>query len=88
MFHIIDDERRSREKYFHSCVAKRFRDFKSKLKARWITKTQEPSKYPRNYMPWDVYHHITEADWSVFLQDHYRPESLVIMLFLFSIKDF
>ncbi|XP_056695379.1 uncharacterized protein [Spinacia oleracea] len=77
MFHITDDSNHSREKYFHSCVAKRFSCFKSKLVRRWITMKEKKPKNQTNKMPWDVYNHITEDDWKTFVKHYFLPESLL-----------
>ena len=61
MFHI-DDDSGKKEKHFHSCVAKQFRDFKCKLVHRYITLKEKPPKCDRNKMPWEIYDHIDADD--------------------------
>lgn len=80
LFHIEDGPKREKEKLFHSGVAWRFRDFKSKLVTRWITKTRKPPKYGAHLMPWDVYKgFITKEDWKKFEADRMTDEAKVFM---------
>lgn len=77
LFHIEDGPEKEKEKLFHSGVVRRFRDFKSKLVSRWITKTRKPPKQSAHLMPWEVYKgFITEQDWKKFEEDRTTDEAI------------
>ncbi|KAK9678155.1 hypothetical protein RND81_11G191600 [Saponaria officinalis] len=65
-FHI-PDEKRLRKNFFTS-VAKRFRDFKSKLVSGWITKTRKRSKFEDGREPHEIWKHIKVEDRKLFQQ--------------------
>ncbi|KAK9681931.1 hypothetical protein RND81_10G037700 [Saponaria officinalis] len=67
LFHIVD-EKRLRKKFL-SLVAKRFRDFKSKLVSGWITKTRQRAKFEDDREPPEIWKHIKVEDWKLFKQN-------------------
>ncbi|KAK9665928.1 hypothetical protein RND81_14G146500 [Saponaria officinalis] len=66
LFHIAD-EKRLRKKFL-SLVAKRFRDFKSKLVSGWISKTRKRAKFEDDREPPEIWKHIKIEDWKLFQQ--------------------
>ena len=95
LFHIQPDD--EKKKIFFSAVAERFRDFKSKLVSRWITKKRKKKKgtkgnecaeegdneNPVKEWPYDIWPDISKEEWEAFVAKKTTPQEVVSQMILF-----
>ena len=86
LFHIEHDE--EKKSIFLSVVAERFRDFKSKLVARWITKKShrqtkkvktgnEGGEEAPSKMSYEIWPNISKNEWEAFVAKKTTPNEVV-----------